>query len=316
MIIRLTNYCPPQQGNYSLKVGSRFTVITVVRVDSLETMADSELIWMLFSPSCFDLLTKFDINNFIDDGCAASVISKLLGYAIIAGSFALKIPQIIKIMSAKSGAGLSVIAIVIESLGYLVTTAYYYRKGIIGIIPSLKCEFNVLRVCLLNTHIFVIIYYTGYAASTYGESPIIFMQNMIILLLIHSYKGNGRSNNQFMLGLSIVIAYLALFILSMTDYVPFMIINQIFAAIILIVLGSRLPQIYTIYKAGSTGNLAFATWALNFGGAAARLFTTMQEVPDTMALIVICTSTTCNGIIVLQFLIYWNADKAEKKKKQ
>eukprot|EP01083_Nonionella_stella_P205700 748829_1 len=119
-------------------------------------MADTELVWFLFTPDCFNHVTKLDVGNFINTGCAANVISKLLGYAIIFGSFALKIPQIIKIMSAKSGAGISVISLIIESLGFLVTTAYFYRQN--------------------------------YAASTYGECPIIFIQNMIILLLVYAYN--------------------------------------------------------------------------------------------------------------------------------
>ena len=161
-----------------------------------------------------------------------------------------------------------------------------------------------------------ILFYTGYPASTYGESPIIFIQNMIILLLIFAYGAGEKPSNQFILGLLFVIVYSALFVVSMTDYVPMMIIQQIYAANILMVLGSRIPQIYAIYSAGSTGANAFATWFLNFGGTLARLFTTLQEVDDIMALAVICLSALMNGIIVLQFVIYWNADVDKKKKKE
>ena len=106
-------------------------------------MADSELVWLIFTPGCFNSFIKFDIENFMNDGCAASVISKLLGYAIISGSFALKIPQIFKIMSAKSGAGLSVLGLIIESLGFLVTTAYFYRQGLI-LLRVLLYYYNVM----------------------------------------------------------------------------------------------------------------------------------------------------------------------------
>eukprot|EP01083_Nonionella_stella_P300251 1023966_1 len=239
-------------------------------------MSDTDLVWFVFSPHCFDVFTKMDVENFINDGCAATVISKLLGYAIICGSFALKIPQIIKIVSAKSAAGLSVLSIVIESLAFLVTTAYFYRQG--------------------------------YAASTYGESPIIFIQNMIILLLVFSYT----KDSSFIMGLLLVIAYSGLFAVSLTEFVPLFVVQKLFASNLLMVLGSRLPQIYTIYKAGSTGNNAFITWFLNFGGTLARLFTTLQEVNDVMALVVICTSMVCNGTIVLQFAMYWNSDKKKK----
>ena len=141
---------------------------------------------------------------------------------------------------------------------------------------------------------------------------------MIILLLIFAYSNNSKGSNEFIKGLIFVIGYCALFVVSMTDYLPFFILTKIYTSNLLIILGARLPQIYAIFVAKSTGNNAFITWFLNFGGALARLFTTLQEVDDMMALVVICASVVCNGIIVLQFAIYWNADvkKKEKKKKQ
>lgn len=90
-----------------------------------------KLIFGVFSPRCYDLFMHLDVEHFINDGCPASVISKLLGYLIIVGSFALKIPQIIKIISAKSGDGISITSLILESLGFLVTTAYFFRQGIV-----------------------------------------------------------------------------------------------------------------------------------------------------------------------------------------
>lgn len=148
----------------------------------------------------------------------------------------------------------------------------------------------------------------GYPASTFGESPIIFVQNMIILQMVFGYN----KQNSFAMGSVLVAAYCSLFVASMTDFVPMAVIKQIYASNILITLGARLPQIYAIYSAGSTGNNAFITWFLNFGGTLARLFTTLQEVDDVMALAVIIASCVCNGIIVFQFVIYWNSDKKKK----
>eukprot|EP01084_Bolivina_argentea_P072661 131928_1 len=131
-----------------------------------------EAVWFIFNQQCFNDFTKLDIQNFLNDGCPAFVISKLLGYLIIGGSFGLKIPQILKIMSAKSGEGISVIALAIESLGFLITTAYFYRQG--------------------------------YPASTYGESPIIFVQNMIIFIMIFYYNSINDAKSNFLLGMLFV----------------------------------------------------------------------------------------------------------------
>jgi uncharacterized protein with PQ loop repeat len=45
------------------------------------------------------------------------VVSQLLGYAIIVGSFALKIPQIMKILGSKSVVGLSFPMFALEMFG-------------------------------------------------------------------------------------------------------------------------------------------------------------------------------------------------------
>ena len=77
-------------------------------------------------------------------------------------------------------------------------------------------------------------------------------------------------------------------------------------------MGSRLPQIWSIYRESSTGNLSFLTCFLNFAGTAARVFTSLQEVNDNTVIMLFTTSLLMNGIIVTQFAIYWNSDKKKK----
>ena len=100
------------------------------------------------SNQCFNYFSNLDIQHFIIEGCFTFAISKLIGYGIVYCSFTLKIPQIIKLLSTKSAVGISIIGLTIESLGFLATGAYFYRKG--------------------------------YPTSTYGEAPIIFFENMIV----------------------------------------------------------------------------------------------------------------------------------------
>lgn len=177
--------------------------------------------------------------------------------------------------------------------------------------------------------------WTGRPISTFGECPIIFVENLIIIFLISMYD----ADKSLVRGLFLISALGSLFAASCTEVFPMVILATAFKCNLIMVLGSRLPQIYEIFKDKSTGNNAFITWFLNFAGSAARLFTTFkvkiwflttsrttcstshstyfalvaQEVDDLMARIVISTSTTCNGIIFLQFLLYWNSDSKKKK---
>ncbi|EEY65195.1 uncharacterized protein PITG_22638, partial [Phytophthora infestans T30-4] len=111
-----------------------------------EKKADDELVLGLFTPRCFEaFVTHHDFGHV---ECIKAVISKGLSYAIITGSLILKLPQILKILSAKDVTGLTPSAFYMEVVLYLSSTIY-----------------NVLR---------------GYPLSTWGENVVILAQNIIL----------------------------------------------------------------------------------------------------------------------------------------
>ncbi len=73
---------------------------------------------------------------------------------------------------------------------------------------------------------------------------------------------------------------------------------------------------YAIYSNGSTGQLSLITSYLNWAGAAARIFTTMQETQDPITLLIFSISFALNTIIMIQFVVYWNAGTVVKKGKE
>lgn len=80
-------------------------------------------------------------------------------------------------------------------------------------------------------------------------------------------------------------------------------------------------QIVSNFKQGHTGQLAFVTLVLNFGGSVARLFTTLQETGDPVQLLGFGVAILLNGTLVLQVLLFWGATNkalavATKKKAQ
>lgn len=77
---------------------------------------------------------------------------------------------------------------------------------------------------------------------------------------------------------------------------------------------SRLPQIYTNYKNGNTGNLSALTVFMFAAGSSARIFTTLQEVDDFNILIGFLLSTSLNIILAIQIIYYWNSTKVAQKK--
>ena len=73
-------------------------------------------------------------------------------------------------------------------------------------------------------------------------------------------------------------------------------------------------QIIENYRNQSTGQLAFLTVVLQFGGCLARIFTSLTETDDRLVLFVYIVASTLNGIIFAQFFMYWG-NKTRKQKK-
>ena len=78
---------------------------------------------------------------------------------------------------------------------------------------------------------------------------------------------------------------------------------------------SRVPQILTNFQNKSTGQLSFFTFLLSFLGVLARLGTVLFETDNFLYQLQYILSAALNGMIVLQFILYWNnsGDNAKGK---
>ncbi|KAF0756647.1 hypothetical protein AaE_004545 [Aphanomyces astaci] len=232
-------------------------------------VATGGLLYGVFTPQCFDAyFTSFD---FLQVECGKAVVSKLLGYLIIVGSFILKLPQILKIVAAGNVAGLNPSSFYLEVITFQASVVY-----------------NVLR---------------GYPISSWGESAVILIQNVILVLLLWYYSGATKST-QFVGVVAFVALGAGMFYLpSEFDWV-------LPSAGIPLSVMARIPQILSNFKQGHTGQLAFLTLFLNFGGSAARLFTTLQETGDQVVLLGFAISMLLNGTLLAQIGLYWSATDA------
>ncbi|XP_010270885.1 PREDICTED: mannose-P-dolichol utilization defect 1 protein homolog 2 isoform X2 [Nelumbo nucifera] len=73
-------------------------------------------------------LASLGNGKFPDKDCLLPLISKLLGYCIVAASTTVKVPQILKILKHKSVQGLSVAAFELEVIGFTIALAYCLHK--------------------------------------------------------------------------------------------------------------------------------------------------------------------------------------------
>lgn len=239
----------------------------------------------------------------LDGPCLKLVISKVLGYGIVAGSALVKMPQIMKIVNAGSVAGLSGIATNIEMLSSTCSLAYY--AGL------------------------------GYPFSTWGENFFLFTQNVVVVSLYFGYsRGSFFSPSYlfFMASLAALGSSLYLRALPPVDLPPAacaslglksctLTAEGIAGGLpIVLLLFSRLPQIWQNVSQGHTGVLAMPTFALNTLGGLARVFTILQELSDPIALGGAISGFLQNLIIVIQIIVYRKANReraaAEKAKSE
>lgn len=224
---------------------------------------------ILVPQPCFD---KFFIDfDFLNVPCMKVVISKGLGFAIILGSLIVKLPQIIKMLRAGSGEGISMTSVSCELLAISATWSYGYASQ--------------------------------FPFSSYGESVFLALQTIIIAFLVLFYCG------QKTMAMSYVVSYVAAMMFLLSPYVPFQLLSLLQTSNAFVVMVSKLIQAYTNFTNKSTGQLSVITVYLIFLGAIARIFTSIQETGDNLVVFTYVVSTVCNGIIALQMILYWNADK-------
>lgn len=110
------------------------------------------LISLLSSNKCAEEITS----GLITVECSRNIVSKCVGLGIIVGASLVKLPQIRRIMVAKSVAGISLISYSLETLAFSISLAYNSRRNA--------------------------------PFASYGESALILVQNIFILTLILKYS--------------------------------------------------------------------------------------------------------------------------------
>ncbi|KAK9524501.1 hypothetical protein VZT92_016892 [Zoarces viviparus] len=235
------------------------------------------LLLTYFMPeSCYD---EFFLNfNFLDVPCLKIILSKGLGFGIILGSVMVKLPQIFKLMGAKSAEGLSFHTVLLELLAITGTMAY-----------SIANKFPF---------------------SAWGEALFLMLQTIAIGFLIQHY--GGRTSR----GLLFLVVYFGLLVLVLSPVTPMSVVTSLQASNMPAIIVGRLIQAASNFRNGHTGQLSAVSVFLLFAGSLARIFTSLQETGDSLMALTYVISSACNGIIALQVLYYWNSSPERKKKSE
>ncbi|GLT58891.1 hypothetical protein SLA2020_317510 [Shorea laevis] len=216
--------------------------------------------------------------KFPEKDCLLPLISKLLGYCIVAASTTVKLPQILKILKHRSVRGLSVVAFELEVVGYTISLAYCLHKGL--------------------------------PFSAYGELAFLFIQAIILVAIIYYFSQDVGTMTWIRTLLFCAVAPTVL--AGRIDPVLF---EALYASQHAIFFLAKVPQIWENFKNKSTGELSFLTFLINFGGAMARVFTSIQEKAPISVILGSVRSVLTNGTILSQIIIY-QRPRAQKEKKE
>lgn len=193
----------------------------------------------------------------------AQVISAALGAGTVAVSSVIKIPQIKKILDPKQlegkikvANGLSLEGLSLETLSQLIHTVY-----------NRQVDTSFIK---------------------YGETVLLGIQNVAIILLIEYYRlrqqlssvSNKSDQEQIEHSLKQLkkpIGVMIAILIFLTKLAPTSLINLLQVLNIPITVISRLPQIKNNYVLKSTSHLSEITVGANLLGSAIRVFTTLKS---------------------------------------
>jgi len=238
-------------------------------------------------PSFLPITTQACLNKFmsfsLEAACIKFTVSKALGYAILAGAVAVKLPQLFNIQSAGTVDGLASSAYLLELASYTIFGMYNFRKG--------------------------------YAFSTFGENVFLALQNLVLLycFLVFPAKAGGQAPNssggaivKTVIGLGFYAAMAACLhaSISPTRGQPSTLELVLVSAPSALTLMARVPQIWSNFSNKSVGVLSLITQTLNTLGCLARVFTTAQEVDDLALLATMVLAFVLNSIIFMQIFLY------------
>ncbi|XP_076059764.1 mannose-P-dolichol utilization defect 1 protein homolog [Oratosquilla oratoria] len=232
-----------------------------------------QLCLIVLTEACYDeFFIKF---NFLHAPCLKAAVSKGLGLAIVAGSVLVKVPQIVKILGARSAEGISFLGTCLELFALLATVSYNY----------------IMK----------------YPFSAYGDGFFLLIQTATIGALVLHYKGATSKAIAFLLTILFSLLYLCSGLASVTAqwYMQ--------ASNIPIVFSGKMVQAWSNFCSGSTGQLSLITVLLLFLGSIARIFTSIQETGDMVIIITYMVATVANGVLVGQVMYYWNVPVKTKK---
>jgi mannose-P-dolichol utilization defect protein 1 len=208
--------------------------------------------------------------NFLDKKCLSLAISKALSYVLILGSCLYKVPIVVNILKQKSGRGLNMTAMYLETSAIFANVIYSYLRH--------------------------------QPLTTYGDLFAILAANFAIIVLVWIYGTGDKKEDKFGMGhILLVTALMGAFVAAMFQ-VPSEHVALINWYSTVVVTLSRIPQIISNQTTGDIGVQSAVTVGNASLGTAAKLFVVFVEAPDFALFAGNFLAFLCNVILFFQIM--------------
>lgn len=224
---------------------------------------------------CIKLIQDFE---FQDSECLKLITTKALGYGIVVGASAVKLPQVLKIINAKSGAGITIFGVLLELLAISFNACYSFRNN--------------------------------FPFSAWGEAIFLALETAVIAFLILWFDGaKGKATTFLMFYTAMIMT------LTHPTIVSKHMMWWLQSTVLPLAVTGKAFQAIKNYKAQHTGQLsAITAWAI-LAGSIVRIFTTIRETGDLLTAVTFGFAAVANATLALQVLIYRQSTKKFLEKK-
>ncbi len=229
-------------------------------------------------------IKKILIFNF-DKKCISFFLSKGLSIILIIFSFTSKLPQISSMYKEKNIKSLNTLSIFSDILIFVFASSYCFHMK--------------------------------YPLLSYGECIIILIENIIIFILFWKYQNEKNSNIK---NISFTIFNILFLIIALKfDIIKEKIWKIIYSSTFTLTSISKISQLYSSYKAKSTGPLSAFNFAVGMFSNIIRIYTSLQETGDFFLILNFSYNFTLNLANFSQIIYYnylYNKKKEDKSKEK
>ena len=214
--------------------------------------------------------------NVFDPFCFKLGLTKGIGYGIIVASTLVKLPQVLKIFSNRSGAGIAVLGVLLELLAITFNASYSYAKQ--------------------------------FPFTAWGETIFLMVETAMIALLVLVFEGKKSQALLLLIGHSIFVYILT------SGLTPIHVLWSFQACNLPLAVSGKLIQAFNNLRNGHTGQMsAITVWMLCLG-CVARVFTSIQETGDQLTIMTYLVASLANLVLVVQVHYYWKVTEKILKK--